>query len=120
MAFMILLRIGLCGITGYIYVDKRFKISVIPGLVLSSLYALMEYNVYNCRNVMWLDGVIILPLIALGVWKCVDKKKTGLLFTSVFVAIFCNWYTGYMVCLMSGILFIVEYLNANDFSIKKR
>lgn len=119
MAFMILLRIGLCGITGYIYVDKRFKISVIPGLVLSSLYALMEYNVYNCRNVMWLDGVIILPLIALGVWKCVDKKKTGLLFTSVFVAIFCNWYTGYMVCLMSGILFIVEYLNANDFSIKK-
>ena len=67
---------------------------------------------------MWLDGVIILPLIALGVWKCINEKRTGLLFGSVFMAILCNWYTGYMVCLMSGILFIVEYLNAYDYKIK--
>ena len=87
-------------------------------LVLSTLYALMEYNVYYCRNVMWLDGVIILPLIALGVWKCIREKRTGLLFGSVFMAILCNWYTGYMVCLMSGILFIVEYLNIHDYKLK--
>ena len=115
---MIILRIGLCGITGYIYIHNRFRISAKSSLVLSTLYALMEYNVYNCRNVMWLDGVIILPLIALGVWKCINEKRTGLLFGSVFMAILCNWYTGYMVCLMSGILFIVEYLNAYDYKIK--
>lgn len=118
MVFMIILRIGLCGITGYIYIHNRFRISAKSSLVLSTLYALMEYNVYNCRNVMWLDGVIILPLIALGVWKCINEKRTGLLFGSVFMAILCNWYTGYMVCLMSGILFIVEYLNAYDYKIK--
>lgn len=41
MAFMILLRIGLCGITGYIYVDKRFKISVIL------------YLYYQCYMHLW-------------------------------------------------------------------
>lgn len=118
MVFMILLRIGLCGVTGHIYIYNRFHISKKMSLVLSTLYALMEYNVYYCRNVMWLDGVIILPLIALGVWKCIREKRTGLLFGSVFMAILCNWYTGYMVCLMSGILFIVEYLNIHDYKLK--
>ena len=67
---------------------------------------------------MLLFHLLILPLIALGVWKCINEKRTGLLFGSVFMAILCNWYTGYMVCLMSGILFIVEYLNAYDYKIK--
>lgn len=111
MAFMIVLRIGLCAVTSHIYVRKRFDLGVGYAYILSTLYALMEYNVYYCRNCMWLDGVIMLPLIALGVYRCIKDSRSGLLFVSVFVAIFSNWYTGYMVCLMSGFLFIYEYLN---------
>lgn len=118
MVFIILLRIGLCSVTGYIYIRNRFCISEKPTLVLSTLYALMEYNIYYCRNVMWLDGVIILPLIALGGWKCINEKKTGMLFGSVFMAILCNWYTGYMVCLMSGMLFILQYLDVHDYKVR--
>ena len=109
MALMIVLRIGLCGLTSQFFLRKRFQLQTMPGLLFSTAYALMEYNVYYCRNVMWLDGVILLPLIAAGVWKLISEKRKILLWASVSLAIIANWYTGYMVCLMSGLYFIYEF-----------
>lgn len=109
MAVMIVLRIGLCGLTSQFFIRSRFRLPAMPGILFSTAYALMEYNVYYCRNVMWLDGVILLPLIAAGVWKLISENKRVLLWISVAAAVIANWYTGYMVCLMSGLYFIYEY-----------
>ena len=108
-SLMIILRIGLCGVTSQVFIQKRFGLKAFPALLLSCAYALMEYNVYNCRNFMWLDGVIMLPLVCLGVYRAVHEKKIGLLTVSVAVAIISNWYTGYMVCLFSIFYCVYEY-----------
>ena len=115
MALMIVLRIGLCGVTSQFFIRSRSQFSMLPALFFSTAYALMEYNVYYCRNVMWLDGVIMLPLIAAGIWKLISENKKVLLWISVAVAIIANWYTGYMVCLMSGLYFIYEYFTYTNF-----
>lgn len=103
-----ILKIGLCGLTSQIYFSNRFGLSLKYSILLSTLYALMEYNVYYCRNIMWLDGVIMLPIVLLGVYKLISEKKKNLLWFSVTVVIMANWYTGYMVCLMAGIYFMYE------------
>ena len=108
-SLMIVLRIGLCGVTSQVFIQRRFGLRAFPALLLSTAYALMEYNVYYCRNFMWLDGVIMLPLVCLGVYKAVHEKKIGLLTVSVAVAIVANWYTGYMVCLFSIFYCMYEY-----------
>lgn len=108
LSVMTILKIGLCGLTSQIYFSHRFGLSLKYSILLSTLYALMEYNVYYCRNIMWLDGVIMLPIVLLGVYKLISEKKKNLLWLSVTLAIIANWYTGYMVCLMAGIYFIYE------------
>ena len=117
MSFMTVLRIGLCGLTSQFFFRKRFSISVVSSLLLSTAYALMEYNIYYCRNIMWMDGVIMLPLVAYGVYSLVHTGKKNILWISTAVAIIANWYTGYMICFMSGICFIYEYYLWNGNSI---
>ena len=109
MSLVIVLRIGLCGVTSQAFIQKRFGLRAFPALLLSCAYALMEYNVYNCRNFMWLDGVIMLPLVCLGVYRAVHEGRIGLLTVSVAVTIVANWYTGYMVCLFSILYCVYEY-----------
>lgn len=109
MALTIVLRTGLCGLTCCVYLNNRFRMSSACILLLSSAYGLMEYNVYYCRNLMWLDGVYCLPLVALGVWKLLNEKRPYLLWGGITLSVISNWYTGYMVCLMSGIYFLYEY-----------
>lgn len=39
------------------------------------MYALMGYVVMYYLNIMWLDGVILLPLVLIGVEKLIKKRK---------------------------------------------
>lgn len=103
-SWLTLLKIPLAGLTCYAFLRKRFN----PGsmqVILASGYALCGYVVCECSNIMWLDGVIMLPLVALGTYHAVKYGKHLLLYLSVAAAIVFNWYTGYMVCLFSLLYF---------------
>lgn len=114
MSFMLILKVSLSGLTSYIFIRKRFELSCLWSLILSTSYALMEYNVVYCRNIMWLDGAVMLPLVCLGVYYCIYDKNKLLLPVSVCIAIVNNWYTGYMVCFMAVIYSIYELASCND------
>lgn len=102
-------KLGLSAVTANIYFSKRF-----PGLsmklsgMLSVAYGLMQYNMRQSSNIMWLDGVILLPLLLLAVYEFIQyRKKTGL-FLAVLFSIGINWYTGYMTGLFAVIYFLYE------------
>lgn len=121
LSILIILKISLCGVTAYFYLSRRFEISGIYGVLISTSYALMGYNILQCSNVMWLDGVIVLPILALGVYKLVVKEKRVLYYITLFYAIISNWYTGYMLCIASALIFAVEmslYYSKNRVKIK--
>ena len=61
-----ILKIGLSGLTSYIYFNKTFKKANSISLLFSIMYALMAYNIVYSQNIMWLDGVYALPIIFLG------------------------------------------------------
>lgn len=110
-----ILKISFAGLTGSYFIKKRFNIHPAAVLILSTCYALMEYNVYYCRNIMWLDGAVMLPLACLGAYELLHNRKKGLLFFSIAVAIISNWYSGFMVCLMTGFYFLFEFVLKYDF-----
>ena len=71
-------------------------------------YGLMQYNMRQISNIMWLDRVILLPLLLLATYEFIEyRKKTGL-FLAVLFSIAINWYTGYMICLFTVIYFLYE------------
>ncbi len=79
-------------------------------LPLSICYALISYNMVYSLCLMWLDGVILLPMVLLGVEKILDGKK-GLHYMLALAALFiCNYYTGYMVGIFTAIYVVYRVL----------
>ena len=78
------------------------------GILLSLCYSLMQFSIVHCCNVMWLDGVYMLPLIILGIFKSVRKKDGRLLIFSTAIAVLANWYTAGINILFAGVFLFLE------------
>ena len=87
-------------------------------VLLACAYALTSYVLGYASNIMWLDGVIMAPLAALGAYRLVQRRACAGLFAACACAIVFNWYTGYMVCLLSVLWFFYEL--ARDRSLRGR
>lgn len=109
-----IIKIGLSGLTSYHYFKNTFKGKESPSLVFSIVYALMAYNIVYSQNIMWLDGVYLLPIIFLGIDNLIEKEKPVLFCTSLAVSIFCNYYIGYMSCIGSLVYFLYKLYLHND------
>ena len=108
---IIVLKIGLCGLTMNMFLNniKKSKWT----LLFSTSFALCGFISTYYYNVMWLDGIIMLPLIMLGIDKLVNNNKKLLYFVSLSFAIIFNFYIGYMLCIFSTIYFIFKLVNSN-------
>lgn len=73
-------------------------------------YALISYNMVYSMCLMWLDGVILLPVVLLGVEKILDGRR-GFHYMLALAALFiCNYYTGYMVGVFTAIYTVYRIL----------
>lgn len=104
---IIITKLAACGLTFCIYLSKScgFRRSL-P--LFSTAYALMAYNIAYCFNIMWLDGVIMLPLIILGINRIFERKSALLYLLSLFAALVTNWYIGFMLCIFSVLYFLYQ------------
>ena len=81
--------------------SSNWKVLLVLPFAIS--YALMSYNMVYSMCLMWLDGVILLPVVLLGVEKILDGCK-GLHYMFALATLFiCNYYTGYMVGIFTAI-----------------
>ncbi len=103
------LKLGLCGLTFYLFARYKFpKAQSYVLLFLSCAYAFTQYNVGQMANLNWLDGVYMLPLMLMGVTKYIREQKRTLFFVSTACSIIFNWYTGYMNCIFVMLYFLCE------------
>lgn len=118
------LKIGTCGLMFAFFARHRFaELKPVWIILLAACYASMAYNLDQTSNIMWLDGVYMLPLIMLGVYRLAAAGRRGMLYVSVTGAILINWYTAYMCCLFSAFYFLYEKIRKENFEkkqIKKR
>lgn len=103
-----LLKIGLCGVTFTAMCRKMFNFKTMYTIIFSTCYALMAYNIVFQQNIMWLDGVIWLPIIVLGIHYIVTKNSFALYTVSLVIALLSNYYIGYMLCIFSVLFFAYE------------
>lgn len=105
------LKISLAGLSCSIYLSKRFDLFGIANIVLSCCYSLAACNLEAGSNIMWLEGVIFLPIICLAVYDFIHSDKVIPVCLSVGLLILFNWYAGYMASLAAcGCFFIEAYL----------
>lgn len=104
-----LIKIGLMGLASAYYLSKSFGGRSWLLVLFSISYAMMGYTIVYQLNLMWLDGIILLPLAALGVEKLLKEGK-GLFYSLILALIlFTNYYIGYMICLFLVLYFLFRF-----------
>lgn len=104
-----LIKLGAAGLTFWIYAKNTFKINRLLITGLSTAYCLMSFTVAQSEIVMWLDAMVWLPLVILGINRVIDYKRPRLLFFSYFILFISNYYFGFMIGLFSFMYFLVIY-----------
>ena len=115
---VIVLKIAACGAAFFWASAQRFGCKV-SHLIFSTAYALMAYNVLYGWNIMWMDGVMILPLLALGLERLWRGEAPWLYILSLAYALLTNFYIGYMLCI-AAVLFSLALMAAEDGSFRKK
>lgn len=111
---IILVKIGLCGLTFNCFINN-INIFDWKSLIFSTSYALIGYNMAYFWDIMWIDGVILLPLIALGINLILKSNKPHLYVISLLGALVTNYYIGFMLCIFSAIYFVYSlFISVNN------
>ncbi len=109
LTLLVILKLSLSGLTMYTFLKYKFKDEKYL-LVFSLAYAFMGYNINYYVSIMWLDGVVLAPIILLGIDCLLENKKDWLYIITLFAAIFLNYYIGYMLVVFSIIYFMYVFL----------
>lgn len=111
MSYLAMVKIGLCGLTSCIYLQKHFKEDKDLGVLLfSCFYALSGFMAAYNWNIMWLDCVVLLPLIMLGLERLVKEGRCTLYCVTLALSIFTNFYISIMICIFLVLYFMVLFV----------
>lgn len=107
MSYLVVLKVGLCGLSFFWYLKERFKTKDKVILFFSCFYALSGYFAAYNWNIMWLDCIILAPLILLGLERLVKEGRCGLYCVTLALSIFSNYYISIMICIFVVLYFIL-------------
>lgn len=108
--FVFLCKAGACGVTMAYYLYRRYPTKDKRAiLIFSTLYATCAYAVVQGHNSMWVDELIWLPLLALGIEELIYRKKGLLCSAMIALSLLSNFYIGYMMCIFCLFYFFYAY-----------
>ncbi len=110
------LKAGLSGFNFavYLHYSDRAK-SKYASVIFSSMYALTSYAMVNAHNTMWIDVLLFLPLVILGLEELINKRKYKLYTIVLAVSVISNFYIGFMLCIFL-IIYSIYYYCAYGYS----
>lgn len=106
MTYSVVLKIGLSGLTFAYYLKKHNNRSDFGIGFFGVFYALSGYMAAYSWNIMWLDCILLFPLIVLGLEKLVKEKNALLYCITLGLSILSNYYISIMICAFMVIYFI--------------
>ena len=105
--YMVVIKIGLCGVSFSYYIRNHFKNSNPLILCFATMYALSGYMAAYNWNVMWLDCIVLAPVIIWGLEKLVNEGLSRLYCLTLALAILSNYYICIMICIFLVFYFFI-------------
>ncbi len=110
-----LLKAGITGMTMAYYLDRiSSKLNRINVVIFSVLYAMCSYAIVQQHNSMWIDALMWLPLLTLGIESLIKEGKYKLFTSMLALILMSNFYIGYMSCIYTLIYFFYYYFSRNE------
>jgi len=109
---ILLIKIGLSGSFMYIYLKNVYnpvelladRKAGLKTVLFSSMYALSSFTIGYYWCIMWLDAVMLLPLLMLGLNRLIKDGRMALYTATLAIIVFSNYYIAIMVC-----IFVLAY-----------
>lgn len=106
MTYSIVVKTGLCGLTMAYYLRKHGGPHDFGAAIFGVFYAMSGYMAAYSWNIMWLDCILLFPLIMLGLERLVRDGKGMLYGIALGISIFSNYYISIMICIFMVLYFI--------------
>lgn len=103
------LKTGLSGLTFGYYMHRRRYAEPFVAVAFSCLYALSSFAVVMQHNTMWMDCLVLLPLLTLGLEELIRYRRFKLFVFALALSLLSNFYIGYMVCIYVLIYFFYYF-----------
>lgn len=107
-------KIGLAGLTFAYFLRKRFKHYGCSITVFGCCYALSSYVVGYAWNIMWLDCIVLFPIVMLGIHRLVREGRGWLYGFALALCIFTNYYISIMICIFACVDVLAEVSCARE------
>jgi len=121
MSFSLIIALKAVGsaMTMNYYLSKKFNTISLFLVPLGLLYGFCAYFTAYYWNIMWLDGLVMLPLVVWGIEKIINEDKCTFYIVSLAIMLVANYFIGFMICFFS-VLYFIAYLilQAQKFDIK--
>ncbi len=108
--FLTLVKVGLSGACFYLFIKGTYSRKGHYATAFAIMYALSAYVLSYSWNIMWLDGIYLLPLIMLGLVRLLRDDRYLLYMISLALMIASNYYIAFFVCLFTVLYFPVLLL----------
>ena len=109
---ILILKVSACSVSMIYFLNTKKK-NDFTNLIFGMMYAFSSYVVTYGFNIMWLDSVILLPIVISGIEDLTENKKMGKYIISLSLTLITNYYMGFMVCIFSTIYFVYKILLGN-------
>ena len=107
-ALLILLKVSLAASTFSYYVRKHFGTNDLSVLLFGLLYACCAYVTCYYWNIMWLDTVVLFPLVVLGVEQLIERDRLSLYYGTLTLTMIVNFYLAVLVCIVIALFYLVR------------
>ena len=119
---VIALRYGAMGLTMAHFLIKRYdglknKAYLVP--IVATIYALNGFNVSYQMNPIFYDGMVMLPLVLIGVEQVLDNKSPKGYIGMLALSLFVQFYMGYMTCIFVVIYALFYIIRSENLRNKK-
>lgn len=105
--WMNVLKMGLMGVSCFAFL-KSHSLGDCVHVVFSTTYALMGYAVAYLTLPMYFNNLILLPLVIMAVERFIKNPKHFKMYViTIALAIWSNYYLGYMTCIFAGLYFLL-------------
>ena len=106
MDIFIVLKCGLMSSTFTYYLTKKFGKKTMIASLFGIFYAMSSYMAAFSWNLMWLDCLVLLPLVMLGLERLVKEGKVVLYTITLAVTVLSNYYIGIIICIFLVVYYI--------------
>lgn len=105
--FLLIFKLMLIPTCFNYYINKKYKLTTINAVILTSCYSLSSFFIINLWNILWLECFAFFPLIIYFLEKGIKENKWGLYTLFLFLSIWCNFYISFIICIGITFYFLI-------------